>query len=177
MEIEDECIGWNKFCIFPEATTTNGTALLKFKRGAFEGMRTVTPCFTKISDRMIHPTWETILFWAQYILVASSLCFYNCTLHIMPEFTPTKKMLEMHADKGEEDWEIYAECVREAMAKAGNFKLSNQPIREKLAYEDFMNFDSNEIKVGENVIYSLVPSSKVDLDPYGKNLKEPLIKN
>jgi len=36
----------------------------------------------------------------------------------MPEFTPTLKMLELHADKGAEEWEIYAECIREAMSKA-----------------------------------------------------------
>ena len=52
----------------------------------------------------------------------------------MPPFTPTMKMLEMHANKGNADWEIYAECVREAMAKHGEFKLSNQPMREKYEY-------------------------------------------
>ena len=40
-------------------------------------------------------------------------------------FTPTKKMLEMHKDKGEEDWEIYAECLREAMAKQSGFEICN----------------------------------------------------
>ena len=49
----------------------------------------------------------------------------------MPEFTPTKKMFEMHADKGTEDWEIYAECVREAMSKASGLKLSDQKLREQ----------------------------------------------
>ena len=42
---------------------------------------------------------------------------YKITLTICPEFTPTMKMLELHADKGEEDWEIYAECVRDLMLK------------------------------------------------------------
>ena len=40
----------------------------------------------------------------------------------MPPFTPNEEMLEKHADKGKEDWEIYAWCVRDAMAKAGNFE-------------------------------------------------------
>ena len=42
---------------------------------------------------------------------------YKITLTILPEFTPTLKMLELHADKGKEDWEIYAECVRDLMLK------------------------------------------------------------
>ena len=35
----------------------------------------------------------------------------------MPEFTPNTIMLERHADKGNEPWEIYAWCVRDAMSK------------------------------------------------------------
>ena len=63
---------------------------------------------------------------------------YKCTLYIMPEFTPNNLMLQKHADKGTEDWEIYAECVREAMAKAGGSALSDMPIRDMLAYEKFL---------------------------------------
>merc|ERR1712110_118553 len=120
-EIENDCMGWNQFCIFPEATTTNGSALIKFKRGPFEAMKTVQPCFVKFSDRMIAPCFDSMEFWVNFIMIASSLCMYNCTLYIMPEFTPTNKMLQMHEDKGSEDWEIYAECIRAAMAKTGKF--------------------------------------------------------
>ena len=56
------------------------------------------------------------------IFVCSYFAFRKCTLHIMPPFTPNEEMLEKHADKGKEDWEIYAWCVRDAMAKAGNFE-------------------------------------------------------
>ena len=88
-------------------------------------MRTVQPCYIKISERMVQPTWEVTHFAANITLIISSLCMYNCTIYIMPEFTPTKKMLNMHRDKGSEDWEIYAECVREAMSKSGDFKINN----------------------------------------------------
>ena len=70
------------------------------------------------------------------------LCFSNlvptlCTLYIMPPFVPNQYMLDRHNDKGEFDWEIYAWCVRDAMAKAGGFDLCEQTIREKLAFEKF----------------------------------------
>jgi hypothetical protein len=32
-------------------------------------------------------------------------------------------MYTKYADKGTEKWEIYAWCVRDAMAKAGNFRV------------------------------------------------------
>ena len=48
-------------------------------------------------------------------------------------------MLQRHADKGEEDWEIYAECVRDILCKHSGLKKSDQPIKEKLTYEKVLN--------------------------------------
>ena len=62
---------------------------------------------------------------------------FNLHLNIMPEFTPTEWMFKKHADKSEHDWEVFAECVREAMARQGGFILDNHTIRDKLAYEGF----------------------------------------
>ena len=42
---------------------------------------------------------------------------YHIKLHIMPEFRPTQWMLDNHKHYGDEDWKIFAECVRDAMAK------------------------------------------------------------
>ena len=41
IEIEDECKTWAPFMIYPEGSTSNGSHILKFKRGAFDSMRTV----------------------------------------------------------------------------------------------------------------------------------------
>jgi len=51
-------------------------------------------------------------------LFVCSMNIWTTKVYVMPEFTPTLKMLELHADKGAEEWEIYAECIREAMSKA-----------------------------------------------------------
>ena len=152
IEIEDEGKTWSPFIVFPEGSTSNGTHILKFKRGAFDSMRTVQPCFLEISDRMVWPGWDVVGFYELFILYASSLCMYTCTSYIMPEFTPTQKMLEMHADKGSEDWEIFAECVREAMAKHGNYKISNQPLREKVEYEKILERKADVIQIGGKTI-------------------------
>ena len=71
----------------------------------------------------------------------------------MPEFTPTNKMLQLHADKGSEDWEIYAECVRDAMSKHSGFATNNQPIREKFPYDDLMIGKKKSIVVNGKLFY------------------------
>ena len=98
---------------------------------------------------MIHATYECMPFPLFCLLWASTFCFQTSTLYILPEFTPTYKMLELHADKGTEDWEIYAECMREVMAKHGGFGISNQPIRENLAYEEFMVGNTLTMEIGD----------------------------
>ena len=47
-------------------------------------------------------------------------------------------MLENHKDKGGSAWEVYSECVREAMARRSGMELDNTQLREKVAYEDLM---------------------------------------
>ena len=66
------------------------------------------------------------------VLQMSSLQFNISTLYIMPPFVPNQFMLDTHADKGSYDWEVYAWCLRDAMAKAGGFKKCDQTLREKL---------------------------------------------
>ena len=49
-DIEVDCQEWNPICIFAEGTTSNGTSLTKFKRGAFSAMRSVKPVYVKFND-------------------------------------------------------------------------------------------------------------------------------
>jgi len=65
----------------------------------------------------------------------------------MPPFVPNETMLKRHSDKGESEWEIYAWCVRDAMAKASGLKLCNRSIRERLLYENFMKGKVNQIEI------------------------------
>ena len=120
-EIEVQQRSWQPFCIFAEGTVTNGECLLPFKRGAFAGMRTVQPVFCKLSNSAVHLRTDTFDIPVLVVLLVCEIGLRRSTLHIMPPFTPNDKMLEIHSDKGTEDWQIFAWCVRDAMAKAGNF--------------------------------------------------------
>ena len=45
-------------------------------------------------------------------------------------------MLKIHSDKGQEDWEIYAWCVRDLIAKIGKLKKSKyESIQNKYQIE------------------------------------------
>ena len=92
--IEEENAPYNPVCIFAEGTTSNGSSLLKFKRGGFAALRTVVPVFARVNKlTYFHPTWEVLEFWPLLIMLLSSLSCYNLELTIMPEFTPTEWML------------------------------------------------------------------------------------
>ena len=171
-QIEDDGDEYQPICLFAEGSTTNNTHLIKFKRGAFSAMRTIQPCFVKFKYGMVNPCYDVIDFWHLIILMTASFGFYSSHLYIMPPFTPNEYMLEKHADKGSEDWEIFAWCVRDAMAKTGNFKTSDQPLREKLKFERFMKCETDEME-HNGVVYTPKDISKKK--PKSAPIQEPLL--
>jgi hypothetical protein len=56
----------------------------------------------------------------------------------MPVFEPNEFLYENFSHMGDEPWEIYAWAAREAIATHGNLNRVDLPVREKLAYENFM---------------------------------------
>lgn len=56
----------------------------------------------------------------------------------MPDFHPNEHLYRKHADKGEENWEIYAWAVRDAMMKCGDFEPIDIPLKMKFRYEAWM---------------------------------------
>jgi len=124
-------------CIYPEGTTTGGSNLLSFKRGAFQAMRTVQPCFLKLDWGVVNPAIDSIGILDVLVLTLSNFVPTLSTLYFMPPFVPNQFMLDKHDDKGEYDWQIYAWCVRDAMAKAGGFELCEQSIKDLLTFEKF----------------------------------------
>ena len=147
--IEDRCIDYPPFAVFAEATTTNATVLFPFKRGAFQGMRTVIPSFTTFEWMgQIRPVYDTVEFFPLVFLLLSSFQTNCVKLRIMPEFVPNPRMLELHADKAEQPWEIFAWCVRDAIVKqSGLRKESNNVFKDKYAYIDFMTCQKDYMEV------------------------------
>jgi len=141
-DIEVGCKTYPPLMIFAEGTTTNGTRIIPFKRGAFQGMRTVTPSFCQMSKRMISPPYECLDFMPHQVLMLSQLVVRSSKIIIMPEFTPTPFMLEKFADKGQgEPWKIFAWCVRDSICKHSGLKPLNEPCKyqDKKGFCNLMN--------------------------------------
>ena len=84
-------------CLFAEGSTTNGTALLKFKKGAFVAMRPVTPCYIQFDKCYVSPTYDTITFWHMLVLMCSYVSCFRTRMTIMPTFSPNDHMLQKFA--------------------------------------------------------------------------------
>ena len=98
-------------------------------------MRTVQPCFVNLSSSAVRPCYDIMNLPELLIMLCSRFSCMTSTLTIMPPFMPNDKMLQLHADKGEQDWEIFAWCVRDAICKAGNLKkFDNGSLRQKNVY-------------------------------------------
>lgn len=125
--------------VFPEGTTSNGTTLLSFKKGAFAALKPVRPVFLRYGYTSFNPTYDVMPFLALFIL---QCCSYNFTVtyHELPPFIPNDYLYKNHADKGSENWEIYAESVREILAEVGQVPKSNAPVRDKIKYEEILGY-------------------------------------
>lgn len=120
--------------LYPESVTNNSTRLLKFKKGAFAGLRAVLPVMSNIPFEPIANCWDCIpLLWA--LMLACTEPWIHRHHVILPVFQPNDYLFETHKDKGNEKWEIYAWAVRHAMARAGQRGFDDTPLRDKLMYE------------------------------------------
>lgn len=63
-------------------------------------MRTVQPVFCKLNDSGVHVTFEVFDLKVIAVMLLCEFAVRKATLHIMPPFTPTEEMLDIHADKG-----------------------------------------------------------------------------
>lgn len=107
------------FCVFPEGGTTNGTSILKFKRGAFESMRPIKPVVLNYGWGLstLSPAWDVPPF-LPFVVLQLSLIGYSCDVIELPVFKPNEYLLTTHHDKGDKEWEIFAWAVREVMCEA-----------------------------------------------------------
>lgn len=134
-------------------------------------MRPVTPCYVKMGDSLVNPCNDVLDFWNLVVFMMSSFSIYRTTLHIMPTFVPNDYMLKKfrHMVKKEdgldlaEPWEIYAWCVRDAMAAESGMKVSEMPLSKKLAYETFMNRRSDFV-THDGQIYNMEDTFSTLLD-------------
>jgi len=80
---------YSPFHIFVEAGTTNGTSLIKFKKGAFASEKKVRPVFLKYKSTTVSPAFD-ILELIPLLAFQLSWCCLTCDVCVMPDFEPNE---------------------------------------------------------------------------------------
>lgn len=130
-ELVEETGEYPPLLIYPEGTTSDGTFLYSFKKGAFLNEKKICPMILKYSSgSAVDPCWDIVGIKPMIVLQLSWYC-HSCHLYQLPDFEPNEYLFETHKDKGATRWEIYAWAMREIMMEHGGFESCSLTFREK----------------------------------------------
>ena len=120
--------------IYPEGTITNGTHLIKFKRGAFMTLLPLKP-MVELVDQNAECTLATgALPMHLHMVLVSCYLWNNVTFLDLPIVKPTDYMYEHYGKKEEEKWMTYMNVTKSIMAECSGLKESHESFEEKLEY-------------------------------------------
>ncbi|XP_051981660.1 lysophospholipid acyltransferase LPCAT4-like [Xyrauchen texanus] len=102
---------WPQMLMFPEGTTTNGRALIKFKPGAFLAGVPIQPVLLHYPNKpdTVRWTWKGIT-WFEALWHTTSQLYTSVTVEFLPVYTPSPEE--------QENPDLYAENVQKLMATA-----------------------------------------------------------
>jgi hypothetical protein len=120
-----------------EGGTTNGTALIKFKKGAFAGLNSVQPVVIKY-DKSLISIEQCVVPLFSHLLICGTNPFCRVKVRQFPTFRPNEYFWKHHQKEGEEQWQTYARVIRHIMAKHGGFAESDMEIEDKFAYRELL---------------------------------------
>jgi len=95
--------------IYPEGSTTNGTAILKFKKGAFASLKAVKPMCFCYRGLMANPSFGTPFNHILYAFLQFHCVSIKAVRKDLPVFEPNNYFWQHHWKEGkEEKWEAFA---------------------------------------------------------------------
>lgn len=121
--IEDGKFG--RLVIFAEGMSGNNSALIPFKRGAFESLLPVMPMILRYQGSLVKPVtgYLHIMEGAMFLICCN---WWNaCQRYELPIFIPNDYLFETHKDKGKNKAEVFAWALRDAMSKASGLPCSD----------------------------------------------------
>ncbi|XP_029931678.1 lysophospholipid acyltransferase LPCAT4 isoform X2 [Myripristis murdjan] len=102
---------WPQMLMFPEGTTTNGSALIKFKPGAFLAGVPIQPVLLHYPNKLDTVRWTYKgTTWVEALWHTTSQLYTNMTVEFLPVYNPT--------EEEKQDPNLYADNVQKLMAKA-----------------------------------------------------------
>ncbi|KAG2491357.1 hypothetical protein HYH03_010356 [Edaphochlamys debaryana] len=112
--------------LFPEGTTTNNSAIMPFKRGAFVAGVPVQPLVLQYDKSgPFWPTWDAMPGFTHIGLLLSEPS-HRVTVLVLPPYVPSE------AEKA--DPTLYAENVRQLMIKCSGIPATDETFADKLAF-------------------------------------------
>lgn len=99
--------------IFPEGATTNNEYILKFKKGAFVGLKSIKPLAFKYSSKISSYNGLLGIFAHFYLLQQNP--YITLKIKECPVFQPNQYFWDNHLREGEEKWEAYARVMRDVL--------------------------------------------------------------
>ena len=117
-----------------EGGTTNGEYLIKFKKGAFVGLKSIMPVVHKYHSYFQSPTSGIIEGMPHHMLTAC-IPWSTCTRTELPVFRPNNFFFENYQLEHEEKWQTYERIIRQIIAESGDFILSDAVIEDKFKYK------------------------------------------
>lgn len=124
--------------LFPEGCTTNGTKLIKFKRGAFGSLRAVRPVALTYNT----PSWgisitQDVVGFLKHSLVGIMVGYCIANIDILPVFEPNDYFWKNYWQEGkEEKWEAFARANREILSEHLGIGLSDSKMEDKFVYKN-----------------------------------------
>lgn len=120
--------------IFPEGCTTNGTKLIKFKKGAFVSLRPVRLASLKYRSSpwaISHSSCGVSLVGHVYLCLFP--WYFSPTIDVLPVFSPNDYFWKHHWQEGkEEKWEAFARVCREILSEDLQLETSEFTMEDKL---------------------------------------------
>ncbi|CAK6977572.1 lysophospholipid acyltransferase LPCAT4 [Scomber scombrus] len=102
---------WPQMLMFPEGTTTNGSALIKFKPGAFLTGVPVQPVLLHYPNKVDTVRWTYKgTTWVEALWHTASQLYTNVTVEFLPVYNPSQEE--------KNDPNLYADNVQKLMAEA-----------------------------------------------------------
>eukprot|EP00300_Choanocystis_sp_HF-7_P025201 c26911_g1_i1.p1 GENE.c26911_g1_i1~~c26911_g1_i1.p1 ORF type:complete len:315 (+),score=39.91 c26911_g1_i1:121-1065(+) len=138
-------------CLFPEGTTTNGTVMLSFKRGAFVPGVPVLPLLIRYPHEHFNPSWE-VMRVEKHILLLLSQVFSRVTIDVLEPYVPT--------ETERLDSDLYAANVCRMMATELGVPIVPVTRRHKLLLERHLR---GELTLEEAHLLVREEAQKVDL--------------
>jgi len=111
--------------IFPEGTTTNGSAILTFKSGAFQSSYPVQPVTIAYHSAWWNPSFESIWKW-RHLLYSLTCPKTVVVIHILPVLKATAKEARNPS--------LFAEHARRVIASDLQLPLVEMNLRDKQEY-------------------------------------------